>query len=334
MNAAYHLKDVVFAYNREPALRVESLVIGPGELVALYGPNGSGKTTLLHMLAFVLTPQAGEILFFREQVDKSNLLAMRRRIGLLPQNPYLFHSSVIANVTWALRIRGVDRSTRRKRALQALEWVGLPGYEHRHARGLSGGETQRVALARALALEPDILLLDEPASHMDRSSIRLVEEIVMQWNRALGKTVVFSSHARIQEHALTPHRTLCLLYGRIVGQGSENIFPGRISDSGMSFETEHIAFRLSRPVTSGDYLTVEPSRIMISIDIPMPSDMVNAWRGRIVAMSEAGEGIRLDVEAGERFSVLLTREAYDRDRAFLGQTVWLRVPDDAIEVLS
>jgi ABC-type sulfate/molybdate transport systems ATPase subunit len=334
VDAAYSLKHVVFSYNREPALRVESLVIGAGELVALHGPNGSGKTTLLHLLAFVQTPQAGEIRFFQDKAEKSNLLAMRRRIGLLAQNPYLFRSSVIANVTWALRIRGVDRPTRRKRALQALEWVGLAGFEHRHARDLSGGEAQRVALARALVLEPDVLLLDEPASHMDRSSIRVVEEIVMQWNRSLGKTVIFSSHARVQDHALTPHRTLYLLYGRIAGHGSENIFPGRISDGGTSFETDHITFKLHHPVTSGDYLTVDPSRIIVSTYMPMPREAANAWRARIVAMSEVEDGVRLEVDSGERFNVLLTREAYDRVRAVLGQTVWLRVPDDAMKVLS
>jgi tungstate transport system ATP-binding protein len=216
MPLAYELSHVIFSYDGSPALAVDRLDIHAGELVALVGPNGSGKTTLLHLLAFVLPPQAGRITFFGQTITPDRLIGFRRRTGLLLQHPYLFSMSVLGNVMWGLRIRGVSRSRSRELAFQALDWVGLSGFAKRDARGLSGGETQRVALARALVLDPEVLLLDEPANHMDRRAVEQVENIVQKLNAEGGKTVLFSSHASLSRSGLVPHRVLEMERGRLV----------------------------------------------------------------------------------------------------------------------
>lgn len=136
-------------------------------------------------------------------------------MGLLLQNPYLFHTSVLFNVLWGLQVRGVPRRTGKKAARAALQTVGLVGFENRFARSLSGGETQRVALARALVLEPEVLLLDEPANHMDTDSVRRTEETVLELNTKRGTTVVLTSHDIVQVKALA-HRVICLSEGKIV----------------------------------------------------------------------------------------------------------------------
>src|SRR5208283_1692393 len=110
--------------------------------------------------------------------------------------------------------RGVPRRTGRKSAQAALETVGLFGFENRYARSLSGGEAQRVALARALVLEPEVLLLDEPANHMDRESVRRTEETVLELNATRSTTVILTSHDIVKVEALA-HRVLCLSEGRI-----------------------------------------------------------------------------------------------------------------------
>jgi tungstate transport system ATP-binding protein len=194
MKAAYFLEQVAFAYEDRSVLCVERLKVKRGELVALVGPNGSGKTTLLHIMAFLNIPQEGKLLFFGEPLTRGNLLAFRRKTGLLLQNPYLFHTSVLSNVVSGLKIRGIRGRKAKRAALAALDRVGLSGFEKRHAGSLSGGEAQRVALARTLVLEPEVLLLDEPSNHMDSDSVRRMEEIVLQFNRKQGKTIILATH--------------------------------------------------------------------------------------------------------------------------------------------
>jgi len=214
MTPAYIVEDLRFSYAERQVLCVDRFEIGKGEIVALVGPNGSGKTTLLQILAFVETPQRGRILLFGETAKRENLIPFRRRVGFLLQNPYLFHTSVLANVLSGLKIRGVSGRFARTKASAALEKVGLGGFEHRYALALSGGESQRVALARALVLDPEVLLLDEPANHMDVESVKRTEEIVLELNRSEGKTIILTTHNLEQVQSFTT-RILRLSEGRL-----------------------------------------------------------------------------------------------------------------------
>lgn len=217
MTAAYRLRNVTYTYGGPPALEIHEMEIFEGEIVALVGPNGSGKTTLLHLLAFLETPQTGEIEFFGEKAHPGNLLGLRRKAGLLLQNPYLFHETVMSNLTWGLRLRGLSGQDAKRAALRVLEMVGLAGFENRYARSLSGGESQRVALARALVLEPTVLLLDEPSNHMDRTSAERTEEIVLDLNRKHGRTVVIATHA-MDRRLPSSHRVIFLSEGKSIGR--------------------------------------------------------------------------------------------------------------------
>ncbi|MEW6348344.1 MAG: ABC transporter ATP-binding protein [Thermodesulfobacteriota bacterium] len=216
MNNAYNLDDVAFSYGTSQVLFLERIEIRPGEMVAVVGPNGSGKTTLLHLLAFVEPPSSGSIRFFGEECSAAKRLGFRRRVGLLTQNPYLFRGTVMDNVQWGLKIRGVTAARRHELALEALRSVGLAGFEARRARELSGGESQRTALARILVLEPEVLLLDEPGNHLDRESVQLTERIVANLNRKKGTTVIFVSHRASDVDSLA-QRVLHLHQGRLDG---------------------------------------------------------------------------------------------------------------------
>jgi tungstate transport system ATP-binding protein len=218
MKWAYELQEVSFSYDHTPILNIPELQIRKGELLAVVGPNGAGKTTLLHLLAFLEAPTEGEIAFFGESTERSKFITLRRRVGLLLQNPYLFRTSVLANMIWGLRIRGISRYMSRNLAEQALQSVGLHGFEDRRAHSLSGGESQRVALARALVLDPDVLLLDEPTNHMDEESAERIIDIVVQMNRDKGRTVIFSSHDPSERKRMVPDRTITLRNGLVVEQ--------------------------------------------------------------------------------------------------------------------
>ncbi|MBE0596181.1 MAG: ATP-binding cassette domain-containing protein [Desulfuromonadales bacterium] len=177
----------------EFALAIDRLDLHRGRLYALAGPNGSGKSTLLRLLALLEAPQRGQAWMAGEAVGARTRQRLRRQVTLVQQSPYLFAGSVKANLEFGLRLRRVGRLERRQRVAAALAAVGLDGFERRLTGELSGGEAQRVALARALALQPQLLLLDEPTAGLDRERLQELE----QWLSRLpegGMTVVLSTH--------------------------------------------------------------------------------------------------------------------------------------------
>ena len=166
MVAVLKLRNVRHIRGGRAVLTVDRLDLDAGERLAVLGSNGAGKTTLLRLLAGLDTPTSGSVELDGEPVSTSDL-EVRRRIGYATQRPGLLSTSVLRNVELPLRWRGASRATRRAKALAALERLGVAHLADRKALALSGGEAQRVSLARALALEPSVLLLDEPAAALD-----------------------------------------------------------------------------------------------------------------------------------------------------------------------
>ncbi len=185
------------------ALDSVDLDIHSGELIALLGPSGSGKTTLLRVIAGLEFPDHGEILFAGE--DMAARAVRERRIGFVFQHYALFkHMTVLDNIAFGLRVR--KRSERpgesliRQRALELIDLVQLRGLEKRFPAQLSGGQRQRVALARALAIEPRVLLLDEPFGALDAKVRKDLRQWLRELHRKTGYTTIFVTHD--QEEAL------------------------------------------------------------------------------------------------------------------------------------
>ncbi|MEX0628690.1 MAG: ATP-binding cassette domain-containing protein, partial [Cucumibacter sp.] len=197
------ISNVGKEFERFPALHGVSLDIASGEAVALLGPSGSGKTTLLRLIAGLEIPTEGTIFFGDE--DASRRTVQERNVGFVFQHYALFrHMTVAENIGFGLKVR--PRATRppkseiRRRASELLDLVQLSGLEDRFPNQLSGGQRQRVALARALAIEPRVLLLDEPFGALDAQ----VRKELRRWLRDIhdktGHTTVFVTHD--QEEAL------------------------------------------------------------------------------------------------------------------------------------
>ncbi|MBU3731566.1 MAG: ABC transporter ATP-binding protein, partial [Beijerinckiaceae bacterium] len=177
-----------------------ALDIPDGEFLVLLGPSGCGKTTTLRMVAGFVTPTSGEIRIGDR--DVTNLPPWKRNCGLVFQNYALFpHMTVAENVAFGLEMRKVDPASRAKRVEEALRMVRLGGYGSRYPRQMSGGQQQRVALARALAIQPDVLLLDEPLSNLDAKLRQEVRVEIRELQRQLGLTTIMVTHD--QEEALT-----------------------------------------------------------------------------------------------------------------------------------
>jgi len=207
------LDRITHRYAGHVAVDDVSLDIAGGELVALLGPSGCGKTTLLRIVAGLIAQTAGQVVVAGAPVDR--LPPSRRPVGIVFQSYALFpHMSVAENVAYGLAARGVDRSARRKEAARMLDLVQLGHLADRMPRALSGGQQQRVALARALAVQPAILLLDEPFAALDKN-LRLDMQIeIKRIQRLAGTTTMLVTHD--QEEALSmADRVAVLSAGRL-----------------------------------------------------------------------------------------------------------------------
>ncbi|NGO12277.1 betaine/proline/choline family ABC transporter ATP-binding protein [Streptomyces sp. HC44] len=216
------------------AVRDVSFEVGKGEVFVVMGLSGSGKSTLVRCLTRLIEPTAGSIVIDGEDVcamDKTRLRELRRHrasmvfqhFGLLP------HRSVIDNVAYGLEIQGVAKGERRERAQEVVAKVGLEGMEQRRPGQLSGGQQQRVGLARALAVDPEVLLFDEPFSALDPLIRRDMQEEVIRLHREEGRTMVFITHD-LSEALRLGDRIALMRDGRIVQLGTPEEIVGSPAD--------------------------------------------------------------------------------------------------------
>jgi putative spermidine/putrescine transport system ATP-binding protein len=211
--ATVELSGLRRRFGHTQALDGFTLTLEPGELVALLGPSGCGKTTALRVLAGFETVDSGRVLV--DGMDQSRMPAQRRDMGMVFQSYSLFPNMTAQdNVAFGLRMRKVSSQARRLRALEQLELVGLASEADKYPHQMSGGQQQRVALARALAIEPRVLLLDEPLSALDaKVRVQLREQIRVLQTR-LKITTLFVTHD--QEEALSMADRVCVMRaGRI-----------------------------------------------------------------------------------------------------------------------
>ncbi len=214
------------------ALRAPTLKVAPGEIVAVLGANGSGKSTLLETLAFLRRPCEGRVLLDgADPWGSDRALAARRRCPALLQKTVLFSTSVLDNVTTGLGWVGLSPPEARSRALEALAVVGLQGFERRRHTELSGGEARRVALARVLALQSDVLVLDEPTAGLDAESTHRVAGLIRTLNQKRGTTVVLASHS-VERAVSLASRVVTLVDGLLVDSNLDNRSLGTMSREG------------------------------------------------------------------------------------------------------
>jgi sulfate transport system ATP-binding protein len=197
MSVPVRVRNLEKNFGRYPALKAVSLEVAAGELVALLGPSGSGKTTLLRAVAGLEQADSGQVFF--GDIDATDLSLRERRIGFVFQHYALFrHMRVADNISFGLRAR--PRATRpseadiTRRISELLTLVQLEGLEQRYPAQLSGGQRQRVALARALAIEPRVLLLDEPFGALDARVRKDLRKLLKDLHRRTGHTTLFVTH--------------------------------------------------------------------------------------------------------------------------------------------
>ncbi len=267
MTASVSIRSVSQLYGQARALDAVSLDIAAGEFVVLLGPSGCGKTTLLTLIGGFSEPTSGQILIGGR--DMAGIAPKDRPTTTVFQDYALFpHMTLADNVAFGLRMRGVPRADRQTRAQEMLALVGLDGRGQRRPHELSGGQRQRVALARALAVEPDVLLLDEPLGALDLKLRLQMQDELKAIQRRVGTTFVHVTHDQEEAMAIAD-RIVVMNAGKIEDAGPPAdvyLRPKTLFTAGFMGEVNRIPLRdgLSPlgPITAGTgTLCIRPEAI-------------------------------------------------------------------------
>ncbi len=209
-----HVKKLTLARGGQTVLHGVSLAVEAGEIFMLIGPSGSGKSSLLRCLNRLEEPAPGSVLFNETDITTLPVTDLRRRVGMVFQQPAMFPGTVADNLNFGPGLCGRSLSATRIRELLAMVTLD-PALADKPAAELSGGQAQRVALARALANGPDILLLDEPTSALDPRATHQIEDTLCDLRARLGLTLIWVSHD-VEQARRVGDRALLLEAGRIV----------------------------------------------------------------------------------------------------------------------
>lgn len=219
MSTILEIKGLTVERDRRPVLQINALQVESGEILAIVGPNGTGKSSLLLTLARLLEPQKGEINWYGKPIKTQKPSSYRRKIAMVLQESLLLDMSVYDNVALGLRFRGVSSEKINQKVTNWLNRLGISGLRDRPGAKLSGGEAQRVSLARAFALEPELLLLDEPFSALDSPTrLRLLNDLKTILAEIKTTTIIITHD--LNEASMLSNRVVVMLDGRIAQMGS------------------------------------------------------------------------------------------------------------------
>ncbi|MGH9577851.1 MAG: ABC transporter ATP-binding protein [Terriglobales bacterium] len=322
------IRNVALSYGATQVLRDISLEIRAGEFFALLGPSGSGKTTLLRLIAGFNQHQRGEVLIAGR--DVSGTPPWKRDVGMVFQNYALWpHMTVDQNVAFGLEERKLQRNRIRERVAAALELVGLTGFGSRRPGQLSGGQQQRVALARTLAIEPQVLLLDEPLSNLDAKLRVQTRQELRRLQQRLGITTIFVTHD--QEEALTTCDRIAVMDQGVIQQVGTpmDLFDHPVNRFVAGFVgSANIVKR-----AEGD-VAFRPHAVSLRVAPAQPTPGELSLQGAVDAFEFLGEFVRYDVLVGDAHYIADVSHARDRAPLPKGTAVIIGVPASELRVLG
>lgn len=325
--------DLCQRYGARDILKSINIKVDRGEVFAMIGPTGAGKTTLLRLLDLIDMPTAGKIYFDGADTAKTakRRLEVRRRMAFVLQKPIVFNTSVYDNIAYALKWRGVEKSSIHKKASNILEVVGLSAYKKRNARTLSGGEVQRIAIARAIAIEPEVLLLDEPTANLDPISASKIERFITDIIHRHQTTIIMATHDMSQGQRLAD-RIGVLMNGEILQTGGsrdvftsprnrevaefvgvENIIDGVIvsnEDKVVAIDTGGKVIEAISDYAVGEEVSacVRPEDVTLALS-KVSSSARNSFVGEITRIVSTGSLARIEIDCGFLLVSLVTKKS-------------------------
>jgi tungstate transport system ATP-binding protein len=322
----YELRGLQQVFDGRTVLNIEHLELSQGGGHALLGPNGSGKTTLLHILAFLRPPAAGQVLFRGQAVGwrEKSLRSLRRQVVLVDQHPIMFTTTVLRNVEYGLKMRGMQARERRRIAEECLDRVGIREFAFRPAHALSGGENQRVAIARALACGPEVLLFDEPTAGVDVENQAVIEKLIREIRRDKGVTVVFSTHKRLEAARLAENQVF-LFEGKLTGPGSENLLYGTVVRRGgrtVCVVGGKLELEVRTKHEGHCRVFLKPEGVKIySLEEAEKTNHDGLVSGRLLQMTSDGKHIKALLDVGVPIRAIISRKEAAESGVFVGDEV-------------
>jgi tungstate transport system ATP-binding protein len=333
----YELKGLKQVFDDRTVLDIEHVALSQGGGHALLGPNGCGKTTLLHILAFLKPPAAGQVMFRGQVVDwrEKSLRKLRRQVVLVEQHPIMFTTTVLKNVEYGLRMRGIQPRERRRIAEECLERVGMRQFASRPAHALSGGENQRVAIARALACAPDVLLFDEPTAGVDVENQAVIETIIRDLRREKGITLIFSTHKRLEAARLGENK-IFLFEGKLTGPGGENLLSGSVVRRGgrtLCIIGEKFELDVAANHEGPCRVFVKPEGVRIySLKQAEKIHRDGLVSGRVLQMTSEGDHIKALLDVGVPIRTIMTRKEALESGILVGDKVKVAFEAGAVQI--
>ncbi len=357
MAAGIDIRQVRKSFGSVAAVRGVSLSIEAGEFFTLLGPSGCGKTTLLRMVAGFCPVDDGEIWVGGRRVDR--IPPHRRNTGMVFQNYAVFpFLSVFDNVAYGLRARGMARPAIQERVRRCLEMVQLTDHASRMPHQLSGGQLQRVAIARCLAIEPEVLLLDEPLSNLDAKLRVQMRSEIRRLQQALKITALYVTHD--QEEALVLSDRLAVMCDGAIQQlgrpsevyhqpanaftakfmGSTNLLQGRVIRHAANRtlvrvgEQEILLPPIDRPAESAVLFCLRPEAMRLAAG-PIPSAGFEALAGEVRRVEFLGASTRYEVAVGTGVALLVAAfDEWPSRRFHPGERVWALYDPGRVTVLQ
>jgi len=335
-SALYELHNIKRVVQKDRMiLDIGHLAIPEGAITGIVGPNGAGKSTLLKIMAFLVRPEEGEMLFRGKGVAQTDIYNLRRMVTMVDQSPLLFRGTVFKNVAYGLRVRNVPTGEWEPMVKEALSLVDIAGYENRSVKGLSGGEIQRVAIARALVFRPQVVLLDEPTAGVDAARVEMVEALIREVNERSGTGVIFSTHQLAQAYRLTED-VIHLIAGKISEESIENVFIGHVEvedgqrricvKNGVKVTVVSICEGLRR-------FSIPASGIIISRNSEIQENK-NRCEGTVTKMEIRGDKIRLRIDGDLSLRVEVEPNQLHEKGISLGARVMAVFPPEAVRILD
>ena len=338
----YDIRNLVREFGSRAVLNIDHLSFEERKIYALIGPNGAGKTTLLNQLAFLDQPTSGTINFHDQPVryERTTLTRLRRQVVLVDQTPILFSGTVWRNVEFGLKVRGVNSKKRDSKVSRALEQVGMGEFARSDVYGLSGGEVKRVALARALALDPDVLLCDEPTANVDQQHQEIILKIIEQANSLRNTSVIFATHYLSQSRRLA-HQTILLRNGKLSAHLEENLFDGPVfkDHSGSTVFRLADRFHLRLDASKSQLEPKDSARAHIVPELVSAKPCSTVDRnsplvsGTVQSIALQNGSVRIVVDIGVELALLMDVKRFEASPVQVSQVVELRIPPEAVVIL-
>jgi molybdopterin-binding protein len=334
MSSLYQLKNIGFNYgeNSHAGFKLSDINIElkKSHVIAIVGPNGSGKTSLLNILAFLNLPKEGSLLYDEKKLQQQNVEKFRKTVGYIQQNPYLLRGTAFKNIEFGLKLKHVDKETRLRKVNEVMQALGITELANRSARSLSGGEAQKVAIGQVLALDPDVLILDEPFTHLDKRSIHDLEQLVLTLKNELKKTIIFTTHNQIQAQSLA-HEIYSVVGGKVFKAHLVNLFSGVLDVQNNIFNTGKLMISIPEATEQAEQIAIDPNQIVVSKE-KLDSSMQNSFFGKITGMNEEDGNVKLNINIDEQIQVMVSHKALEKLQLSIGSDVWISFKSSSVVI--